>query len=167
MRSHFAALLKPVNVCLFVATILGVYYFQFPAFRAVVDGVIGVVASPVVQTQPDPFQDLAKSAAALNAEAPVRVDEITEMVRVDALRPLTIRFVYRTGFELSGSAAVQHIETDLRPMVTAHNCTDATVREVLDAGAVVRHDYHDLDMEFIGTVRVDRWDCRQGESADR
>ena len=83
------------------------------------------------------------------------------MVRVEVLRPLTVRYVYRTSWELQGAELRQHVDTDLRLAITANNCADAAVRWAIDQDVTMRHDYHGPEMEYIGTVRVDRWDCRR------
>ena len=87
------------------------------------------------------YNSLIETAAGLNASAPVRVDEVTEMVRVEVLRPLTVRYVYRTSWELQGAELRQHVDTDLRLAITANNCADAAVRWAIDQDVTMRHDY--------------------------
>ena len=115
--------------------------------------------------EPQLHADLQKMADSLNREAPLAVDEFTKLMGAVVTDQRTIQFRYSL-FEIyldedNRQAIYDYLESDLTTSVTNANCTDPEIREWVEAGVKIRHNYHDALMIHLGTVEVDAQKCRR------
>lgn len=80
------------------------------------------------------------------------VDEVTTLLRVEALGR-ELRYTYEVD------PAQDFLSAEMRLGLLRHNCADAGLTEVIDAGAVIRHVYQRRDGTEIGVVEVTRAAC--------
>ena len=109
--------------------------------------------------------DLQEMAEALNQETPFAVDEITKMMGATVTGRSTIQFRYSL-FKLyldedNRDAINDYLKGNLTTAVTNMNCTDPEIRELIEAGVRIRHNYHDALMIHLGIIEVDARKCRR------
>lgn len=96
--------------------------------------------------------DQILAAMAAEVQPPVKVDETTTVIRVEAVgREL------RISYEVD--PALDFLATDMRINLLQQNCSDEVLSSAFDAGAVFKHIYLRKDGTEIGVVEVTKAAC--------
>ena len=96
--------------------------------------------------------DQALEQMAAELTAPLTVDEVTILVRMEADKK-TLRYVYEI------SSNLETLSSSMRTGLVQHNCTYEALKPVIEAGATIEHLYLRSDGAEVGTVTVKREVC--------
>lgn len=93
---------------------------------------------------------VAREAVATRAQLPMRIDDLTELVEIDAKgRLLTL------GYRVAKPIAInQAVKSAMTKAVTAEACASPVMRRYVDAGATIRMAYQDRNQKPIMSIDV-------------
>jgi len=104
---------------------------------------------------------LAEVAAAVNRDAPIRVDSDTEMIGAEGLEGVLVYRLRLVQYSARQLEAAQ-IREAMRPQLVEGACgASASSRELLDQGVTLRYSYADKEGRPVTSIDVTAADCRR------
>lgn len=109
------------------------------------------------ETEVKVAEGLAEAAAQLNAQAPIKLDNITTLVSAKADH-VTMIYLNQVAVD-PGHFEEAKFEADQKTRLIGFVCGEENMRKTLNLGGRFRYDWIDKTGEAIGSVSILRSDC--------